>query len=60
MKALSNVMKNPLVWISIIYLLFPVDIVADAIPVAGTVDDLIILILTLMYQDYCGRQNKGN
>ena len=59
MQSIKNVLKNPLVWISIIYLLFPIDIVTDAIPVAGTVDDLLAMILAMLYLDYKARKKES-
>lgn len=50
--AITRVLCNPLVWVSVIYLLVPIDLVVDAIPVAGTFDDLLFLIITLVAQEY--------
>lgn len=50
--ALSKILKNPMVWAAIIYLLFPVDFVADAVPVAGTADDLAVMLVTMLLQEY--------
>lgn len=50
-KSFKKVLTNPAVWIAAIYLLFPTDIIPDAVPVAGTLDDLVVMILTLVIQD---------
>ena len=60
MQSIKNVLKNPLVWLSVIYLLFPIDIVTDAIPVAGTVDDLLAMILAMWYQDFKARKKENS
>ena len=59
-SALSRVLTNPMVCISVVYLLFPTDLVADALPVVGTADDLIIMVVTMFLQEYftVKRQNK--
>ena len=46
-KALKSSIGNPAVWLSAAYMLFPADVVPDAVPVAGTIDDIAILCICL-------------
>ena len=49
-KAISDMFKNPMFWVAVIYLLVPVDILSDAIPVIGTLDDLIPFTISMIVQ----------
>ena len=61
MNAIKKVLSNPLVWITVGYLLFPVDFVADAVPVAGTADDLVLFLITYLIQELMNNgNNNGN
>ena len=56
MDALKKVLRNPMLWVAVIYLLVPVDIVPDAVPIAGTLDDLIPFIISMIVQDTMSRK----
>ena len=58
METLKKVLKNPMLWVAIIYLLVPADIVPDAVPVVGTLDDLIPFIASMIVQDKMSRRNN--
>ena len=57
-RALLNTLKNPLIWLGGAYLILPVDILADAVPGIGTVDDLIAFAIILFIQEMCGRSTN--
>lgn len=46
----KRVLSNPMVWLAIIYLIVPVDFVPDAVPVVGTLDDLVPVLLAMVIQ----------
>lgn len=48
--ALSKVLHNPMFWVAVIYLLLPIDLLSDATPVIGTMDDLIPFVIALVIQ----------
>lgn len=56
MDILSKVLKNPMLWVAAIYLLLPVDLVPDAVPVVGTLDDLVPILISLVLQARMGRK----
>lgn len=56
METLKKVLRNPMLWVAIIYLLVPVDFVPDAAPVVGTLDDLIPFIASMIIQDKMSRK----
>ncbi len=56
MKRILKTLLQPAFIIPAIYLLVPFDFIPDAVPVVGTVDDLAILGLTLVLNEY--RQNR--
>jgi len=58
MEALKKVLKNPMLWVAIIYLLVPADVVPDAVPVVGTLDDLIPFIASMIIQDKMSRKTN--
>ena len=41
-----------------IYAVSPVDCVADIVPVAGQSDDIIVIIVAILYIIYISRKNK--
>lgn len=49
-RAFDDLIHNPVFWVAVLYLLLPADLLADAIPVAGTIDDLVPIICSLIYQ----------
>ena len=49
---------NPMLWVAIIYLLVPADVVPDAVPVVGTLDDLIPFIASMIIQDKMSRKTN--
>ena len=51
METLKKVLRNPMLWVAIIYLIVPVDLVPDAAPVVGTLDDLIPFIVSMIIQE---------
>lgn len=56
MEAIKRVLSNPLVWVTVIYLLLPVDFAPDAAPVVGTADDLLLMLITLIIQELTKKQ----
>ena len=56
MDILSKVLKNPMLWVAAIYLLLPVDLIPDAVPVVGTLDDLVPIFISLILQARMGRK----
>jgi len=57
-KTLKKVLMNPILWVAIIYLIVPVDFVPDAVPVVGTLDDLIPFIASMIIQDKMSRKTN--
>ena len=53
---LKKVISNPMFWVAAIYLILPVDIVPDAMPVVGTLDDLVPFFLAMLVQARKGRK----
>lgn len=58
METLKKVLMNPVVWVAIIYLIVPADFVPDAVPVVGTLDDLIPFITAMIIQDKMSRKTN--
>ena len=58
METLKKVLMNPILWVAIIYLIVPVDFVPDAVPVVGTLDDLIPFIASMIIQDKMSRKTN--
>ena len=58
METLKKVLMNPMLWVAIIYLLVPADVVPDAVPVVGTLDDLIPFIASMIIQDKMSRKTN--
>lgn len=56
MATLKKVLRNPMLWVAIIYLIIPVDLIPDAAPVVGTLDDLIPFIASMIIQDKMSRR----
>ena len=56
MDILSKVLKNPMLWVAAIYLLLPVDLIPDAVPVVGTLDDLVPIFISLILQARMGHK----
>lgn len=56
MDILKKVFSNPMFWVAVIYLILPVDIVPDAMPVVGTLDDLVPVFLAMLVQARKGRK----
>lgn len=56
MDMLTKVLKNPMLWVAAIYLLLPVDLVPDAVPVVGTLDDLVPILISLVLQARMGHK----
>ena len=54
--AIGRVISNPALWVGGIYLLFPVDVVPDAIPAIGCADDLLVFALGELLREL---GNKG-
>lgn len=48
--AFNKLLRNPMFWVALVYLLFPVEFLPDATPVIGTVDDLLFWIISLVVQ----------
>ena len=51
MESIKKVFKNPMFYVALIYLLFPADILPDAVPIIGTLDDLVPFIVSLIVQN---------
>lgn len=56
MDILKKVLSNPMLWVAALYLLLPIDLVPDAMPVVGTLDDLVPVFLALIVQARKGRK----
>ncbi len=56
MNMFKKVISNPMFWVAAIYLILPVDIVPDAMPVVGTLDDLVPVFLAMLVQARKGRK----
>lgn len=56
-KAFMSAIKNPIIWISAVYLLFPADFIPDTYPVVGTLDDLIATILIAFVVALLGKED---
>lgn len=57
-KALRKVLSNPVIWITAVYLIFPVDLIEDSVPVAGTLDDLAVFVITSLIQELIHNNNN--
>ena len=57
METFKKVLLNPMLWIAIIYLVVPVDFVPDAVPVVGTLDDLLPFVVSMIIQEKMSRKN---
>lgn len=44
-ERIKFILKNKMFIIAIIYQLFPIDLISDALPVIGTLDDLMVILL---------------
>ena len=55
-KGVNNMKKYVYLFLTILYVLSPVDIVPDAIPVAGQADDLLVILwqAARMYKEMKG------
>lgn len=51
METLKKVLRNPMLWVAMVYLIVPVDLVPDAVPVVGTLDDLLPFIVSMIVQE---------
>lgn len=60
LNALKASVGNPAIWISAAYMLFPADVVPDAVPVAGTIDDLIVLCICLFGSAFISNLSNNN
>lgn len=49
-QAVSAMLRNPMFWVAVVYLLFPVDFLPDVAPVVGTLDDLLVFIVSTVVQ----------
>lgn len=58
METLKKVLKNPMVWVAVVYLLFPADLLPDTLPVVGTLDDLVPVFLSLILQARSSRKKE--
>lgn len=57
METFKKVLSNPMLWVAIIYLVVPVDFVPDAVPVVGTLDDLLPFVVSMIIQEKMSRKN---
>ena len=58
METFKKVLKNPMVWVAVVYLLFPADLLPDTLPVVGTLDDLVPVFLSLILQARSSKKNE--
>lgn len=49
-KAFNDLLHNWVFWVAVIYLLIPVEFLPDAMPVVGTLDDLVPFVVSLIVQ----------
>lgn len=54
----NSIIKSPIILLSIIYVISPIDVVPDVPPVGWT-DDVIAILLTLFYCISHGEPDKG-
>lgn len=57
-KEKSFLSKNWLLLFAIAYLILPIDLIPDAIPLIGLIDDVLIMILEL-YRRYDAHKKTG-
>lgn len=57
-EALRKVLSSPAFWIIIIYMLVPVDLIEDSIPVAGVADDALVTLICLALSNLLGNKNS--
>ncbi len=60
MKYVKQVAANPLFWIALVYLGFPVDLVPDALPVVGVADDGLLVIAATIVQSFLTTKKLEN
>lgn len=58
MGAIKQVLCSPSFWIIAIYMILPIDVIEDSIPVAGVVDDLIVVFACLAASKMAGGGNN--
>lgn len=58
MVTLKKVLSNPMLWVAIVYLIIPVDLIPDAAPVVGTLDDLLPFIVSMIVQEKMSKNIK--
>lgn len=58
METFKKVLSNPMLWVAIIYLAVPVDFVPDAVPVVGTLDDLLPFVVSMIIQEKMSRKRQ--
>ena len=46
----NDLLHNWVFWVAVIYLLIPVEFLPDAMPVVGTLDDLVPFVVSLIVQ----------
>lgn len=51
MESIKKVLKNPMFYVALIYLIVPVDLLPDAVPFMGTLDDLVPFVVSLIVQN---------
>ncbi len=56
----KKISKNPMFWIAIVYMLFPMDFIPDAIPIAGNIDDVIMFIWSSLVQSQLAVSQNNN
>lgn len=55
---LKMLAKNPIFWVTVVYLFLPVDIVPDALPVVGMSDDVVLFVLSSLAQSKISQKNQ--
>lgn len=50
MEDIKKILKNPMLYVALAYLILPVDFVPDAAPIAGTLDDIVPILISVIVQ----------
>ena len=55
-ETIKQVLCMPSLWIIIIYMILPVDLIEDSIPVAGVLDDAIVTFVCILCSKLAGNK----
>lgn len=56
-ETIKQVLCMPSLWIIIIYMVLPVDLIEDSIPVAGVLDDAVITFVCILCSKLAGNKS---